>query len=430
MPQPTGYLIPVTGFMTLRDDVRLAELDEVLVPASYYAVARRLLPSVRFEPVAPDSSVLARVRGRSTRIALVPPSLVDASVKTLSLDGQFFWDPQLDLARYPLRMEERPEAAIAGDSRWEMVAAGEMIFGRGVQWRIEERFGGDARPAFAKVKDILRGADLAVATLEAPLSGSRNRYCDSCVVFVGNEAYVAGISDAGIDLVTLAANHIGDGGPQGVLNTIRVLDAAHVAHVGAGADLDAAHRPAVVETKGLRIAFLGYTDVPPIGYSATATRPGHAWLSHEDPSYAALRAEVALAKRDADLLVVMNHWGIEYEEKPRPAQMAAARAMVDAGADIVVGDHPHWVQSVELYHEGYIAYSVGNFVFDQMWSMQTREGSLHRLFFGGDRLMSVRIVPTLIEDYYQPRLLAPGEPQYRETLERIWRNSFVDDAGN
>lgn len=427
---PAGYLVPVSGFMTLRDEVTLAELTDVVVPASFEAEVRRLLPAARITPVTPDAAALARVRGRSTDIALVPPGLVDPSVKTLSIDGLFFWDRGLDLSLWPLRVLGHPEARAERDGLWEMAAAGEMIFGRGVQWRIEGRFGGDAKPAFEKVRDVLRRADLAVATLEAPLSGHRNRYCASCLLFVGNEAYISGISDAGIDLVTLAANHIGDGGPQGVLDTVRVLDAAGVAHVGAGANETAAHRPAVLEVRGTRVAFLGYTDVPPVEYTATATRPGHAWLSHDDPTYASLRAEIAAAKRGADLLVVMPHWGIEYEEKPRPVEVAAAHAMVEAGADVIIGDHPHWVQSVELYRGAYIAYSVGNFVFDQMWSVPTRQGSLHRLFFSGDRLVSLRILPTLIEDYFQPRLVEPGEPHHRQTLERIWRNSVVDGPGS
>ncbi len=424
-----GFLVPITGFMTLREDVRSTDLAAVLVPASYAAEARRLLPTTSVVPVSPDGAVLARVRGGSSAIALVPPALVDASVKTLSIDGQLFWDPRLDVARYPLRLEGRPEAAIARDSLWDLLAAGEIVFGRGVQQRIEDRFGGDARPAFAKVRDVTRAADVAVATLEAPLSGARNRYCQSCFVFVGNEAYVAGLADAGIDLVTLAANHIGDAGTQGVLDTVRVLDAARIAHVGAGASVRDARRAVTLEVRGRRVAFLGLTDVPPGEYVATQTRPGHAWLSHDDPTYASLRAEIAATRRGVDVVVVMAHWGIEYEARPRPVEIAAAHAMVEAGADVVIGDHAHWVQSVELYRGGYIAYGVGNFVFDQMWSNETREGSLHRLFFAGGRLVSVRILPTLLEDYFQPRLLAPAEPQYRETLERIWRNSVVGEAG-
>jgi poly-gamma-glutamate synthesis protein (capsule biosynthesis protein) len=99
--------------------------------------------------------------------------------------------------------------------------------------------------------------------------------------------------------------------------------------------------------------------------------------------------------------------------------------MVEAGADIVIGDHPHWVQSVELYRGAYITYSIGNFVFDQMWSTETREGSLQRLSFVGPRLMAVRIMPTIIDDYFQPRLLTSAEPQYKQTLERIWTHSTV-----
>ena len=136
-----------------------------------------------------------------------------------------------------------------------------------------------------------------------------------------------------------------------------------------------------------------------------------------------MRADVAAARAVADLVIVVPHWGIEYEDHPRPWVVAAAHAMIDAGADVVLADHPHWVQSVELYGGHYIAYSMGNFVFDQMWSTETREGSIHRLFFDGARLISVRIQPTLLEDYSRPRPLAPDEPQFRETLERIWRGS-------
>src|SRR3989441_2150649 len=424
-PTPVGYLVPVPGFMTLRDDFRLAELTDVLVPAAYESDAKRLLPKAKVTAVTSDSALLAKVRGRSTAIALVPPALVDSSLKTLSLDGVYFWDPAADLTAYPLRLDGRADAALPEGRVWDMVAAGEMIFGRGVQWRIEDRYAGDSRPAFDKVRDVTKSATLAVATLEAPLSGAHNKYCDGCVVFVGNEAYISGISDAGIDVVTLAANHIGDGGPQGVLNTVRVLDSAHIAHVGAGADLAAAHRPAIVESGGVRVAFLRYTDVPPVEYVATDSRPGSAWLSHDDPSYADLRAEIRAAKAQADLVVVMPHWGIEYEDRPRDVEVQAAHAMVDAGANVIIGDHPHWVQSVELYQGAYITYGIGNFVFDQMWSTETREGSLQRLSFVGSRLVAVRIMPTLIEDYFQPRLLGPTEPQYRQTLERIWGHSLV-----
>jgi len=305
---------------------------------------------------------------------------------------------------------------------WELIAAGGIIYGRGVQERVE-LYRDPTRP-FAKVRDLVRRADLAIATLEAPLSGNENRYCDTCMTFVGNERYVSGIVDAGFDALNLANNHIGDAGPSGVTDSIRVLTAAGIVPFGAGENEAAARRPAILATPGGTVALLGYSDVPPESYRATATRAGHAALVHTD-GYEAVRADIAAARRVADVVIVVAHWGIEYEDRPRPWVVEAAHAMIDAGADVVLGDHPHWVQSVELYKGRYIAYSLGNFIFDQMWSVETRQGSLHRLFFDGTRLVSVRIIPTLLEDWHQPRPLEPDEPGYAQTLERIWRHSLL-----
>ena len=420
-PMTVAYLVPITNFTARRDDVRLEELVDVLVPEGWEGDLRTLLPAARLTPL-PQNALVARARAGGDRVALVPPELVDPSVKTLSLDGRFFWDRGLDLAAYPLRrVVAGTSAEVPRGSLWELLAAGEVIFGRGVQQRIE--LYQDPRRPFAKVRSLTRGADLTVATLESPLSGDQNRYCDSCMVFVGNERYADGLLDAGIGLVSLANNHIGDAGPRGVLDTVRVLDAAAIAHVGAGANVMAARRAHVVAVRGLRVALLGYNDVPPEEYAATAERAGNAFFGHTPADYAGIQADIREARKSADLVVVIAHWGIEYEDRPRPWVVEAAHAMVDAGADVIVGGHPHWVQSIELYRGAYVAYGLGNFVFDQMWSIETRQGTLQRLSFSGRTLRSVRIVPTLLEDWHQPRPLAPDEPGYRQTLERIWRNS-------
>lgn len=412
-------LVPVTAFTSPLDDVRIADLREVLVPRSLAAAVRAELPGVKAVEV-PDTEILPTVRRTAGSIALLPPGAIDPTVKTLSLDGTFYWkDPLV----HALTVIAPPGLAPAPPPRtWELVAAGAIIFGRGVQERVE-KYGDAARP-FAEVRELTRAADLAIATLEAPLSGEENRPCARCLVFVGNERYVAGIVDAGFDALSLAANHSGDAGPQGVLDSIRVMRAAGIVPFGAGPDAVSARRPGVLKVAGLRVALLGYDDVPPEDYAATEARAGHSHLFHDDPTYAAVRADISAARAIADVVIVVPHWGIEYEDRPRPWVAAAAHAMVDAGATAVLGDHPHWVQSVEAYHGAYVAYSMGNFIFDQMWSVQTREGSIHRLFFDGPRLASVRIVPTLLEDYHQPRPLRPDEPAYAETLARIWRASM------
>jgi poly-gamma-glutamate capsule biosynthesis protein CapA/YwtB (metallophosphatase superfamily) len=415
--QPTLALVPVTRFDSARDGVLSSDLGDVIVPVSFTETQRA---AIRHANVISDADPIARVR-RTGEVALVPAVLVTSGVRTLDLDGRFFWT-DADRAAWPLAIPV--DRADPLPRTWSVLAAGEMIFGRGVQERIETRFKGDASAAFVKVRDRLRAADLAIATLEAPLSGKANQWCDSCMRFVGNERYATGIADAGLDVVSLAANHIGDAGPSGVLDTMRSLDAAHVAHVGAGADAAAARTTLMTTAGGVRVALLAYDDVPPAGYGATRTSAGSNLLRHDDPTYAAVRMDVARASLDADVVIVLAHWGAEYEDAPRENVVAAAHAMVEAGATAIVGDHPHWVQSIERYRGAYIAYGVGNFVFDQMWSDETREGSLQELSFLGDRLVSVRILPTLIEDYYRPRLLRSDEPAYRAVLQRIWKHSI------
>ncbi len=413
---PTVPLVPVTRSDSALDGVRLSDLRRIVVPADLTDARIEGLPGIL---LAPDADPIARVR-RTGEVAFVPAGMVTTAVKTLELDGHFFWR-DADRRGWPVQLTGRSDAI---DQTWSVIAAGEMIFGRGVQERIEDRFRGDASAAFANVRDLLAGADLAVATLEAPLSGTKNVWCDTCMRFVGNEGYAQAIAGAGIDVVSLAANHSGDAGPKGVLDTIRALDEAKVAHVGAGANIERARERLVTSVGGRRVAFLAYDGVAPY-YAATSSAAGDNPLRADGGTYAALRTDIARASLDADVTIVLAHWGTEYEDAPRDDVVAVAHAMVDAGAAVVVGDHPHWVQSVERYRGAYIAYSVGNFVFDQMWSDETRQGSLHELWFSGDRLVAVRIRPTLIEDYYRPRPLRPEEPAYRTVLRRIWRRSVL-----
>lgn len=423
----TEPLVPVTRMDSPLISVRSEALAAVIVPTALGPSVRELLPNAHVVGV---TDPIARAR-QTGEIALVPPALVSTAVKTLELDGRSFWRDR-DVAHWPLRVRTGADATRATDATdampgdtWTVLAAGEIIFGRGVQERIENHFRGDARAAFGGVRDTLRAADLTIATLEAPLSGNANRYCDECMKFVGNERYAPAVADAGIDVVSLGANHIGDAGPTGVNDTIRALDAAHVAHVGAGANVEVARRAVTTTVAGQRVAILGYDGVSGPWYGATRAVAGSNPLSFDDPTFAKVRMDVARASLDADVVIVLAHWGIEYEDAPRPDVVAAAHAMVEAGATAVIGDHPHWVQSIERYRGAYIAYGVGNFVFDQMWSDETRQGSIHELTFSGDRLVSIRILPTLIEDYYRPRLLRPDEPAYRTVLERIWRHSVL-----
>lgn len=245
--------------------------------------------------------------------------------------------------------------------RATLALAGDVMLDRGAGWRIAS---GGAAEIFAGVREQLAAADIAAVNLECALSDLGSPQ-DKGYTFRAHPDAVAALTSAGIDLVTLANNHALDYGPDALLDTAARCQAAGVATVGAGRDQRAAHAPVVFERGGLRLAFLGYVDAPAEGsfsratWSAGPARPGVAWLDLDEMS-----GEVAAAKASVDHVIVMFHFGFEFQAEPSAAQNEQARAAIDAGASVVAGHHPHVLQRVEEYGGGLIAYSLGNFVFD------------------------------------------------------------------
>ncbi len=155
----------------------------------------------------------------------------------------------------------------------------------------------------------------------------------------------------------------------------------------------------------MRFAFLAYDDIASY-YHASANSAGAAPL---DPS--TIAEDVVNARKVADVVVVLPHWGVEYTADPTLRQREFARAAAAAGADLIVGNHPHWVQAHEQIGGTFVAYALGNFVFDQSWSLETQQGAMLRVTFKGTRLTSTQYVPIHIYDQYQPRLADPAESQ-------------------
>ncbi len=218
----------------------------------------------------------------------------------------------------------------------------------------------------ADVAGVLSAADIAFVNLESPLT-DRGNPADKDFIFRGPPAGASGLARSGVDIVSLANNHLLDYGLEGLSDTMAALAAAGVPAAGAGNNDGEARSPVIVERNGLRIAFLAYVNTPSDGLSgfdvsmtqATADRPGVAWLSPE-----AITADVAAARQTADIVVVSMHTGNEYQEALSDLQESAAHAAIDAGAALVLGSHPHVLQGLERYGDGLIIYSLGNFVFD------------------------------------------------------------------
>ncbi len=252
-----------------------------------------------------------------------------------------------------------------------IAACGDIMMDRGVASEMRQM--GEGWP-FSGLSGQLSEADIAFSNLETSVSDRGSRIAGKGIWFRSRPEHLKLLADAGIDIVSVANNHIMDYGLDALHDTLDHLDEAGIRHVGAGSDLTEARRGAVIEANGIKVGFLAYSDFHDIFWSfaerftfaATGSRAGMA------PAVTSLMAEdVRRLKKAADFVVVSVHWGQEYMRFPDSYQVERAHALVDAGADVVFGHHPHVLQPVECYKGALIFYSLGNFIFDQEGEKET-----------------------------------------------------------
>lgn len=264
-----------------------------------------------------------------------------------------------------------------------LLATGDIIPAREVNYRMVMM--NNFRWPYEKTADLLRQADITVINLEAP-------FVTGCVltrsgmVFCGDPRGVEGLTYAGVDVAGLGNNHSLNHGQEGLTETVQILRDAGI--IPAGND------PEYRTVKGIAFAFLSYNDV---GGVADIDR---------------VTAAVREATGSADVVVVSVHWGEEYVTMPTDRQRELARTIADAGADLILGNHPHWIQPVEQYGKTFITYAHGNFIFDQEWSEETKTGVVGTYTFFDGGLVDARYIPVRIEEYGQPYVLE-GEARTR-----------------
>jgi poly-gamma-glutamate capsule biosynthesis protein CapA/YwtB (metallophosphatase superfamily) len=231
--------------------------------------------------------------------------------------------------------------------------------------------GGDPLAPFAA---IIAAADYRIANLECPVAASGQAHASKIATFRAAPATL-GVVKGRFDAVSLANNHSGDYGHAAFEETMQHLEQAGISFFGGGRNLAAAHRPLWIERKGVKIAVLGYNEFKPRAFEAGADWPGIAW-SEDDRVIADIRAAKAAG---ADLVIPFMHWGWEKEMQPTERQKSFARKMIDEGAALVVGSHPHVTQGAEIYKGKPIVYSLGNFAFDGFDYPEAQRGWLLRL---------------------------------------------------
>jgi hypothetical protein len=217
----------------------------------------------------------------------------------------------------------------------------------------------------------LRHADITFGNLECAVS-TRGEPFPKEYNFRATPAALAGLRrNSGIDVLNLANNHVGDYGPDATLDTVRGVERLGMKAVGAGPDLERALAPQVVQRLGLRVAFVGFSEIAPIEFAAAADHPGTAWASPDQIAQA-----VHAARRKADVVVATFHWGIEKQTLETARQRELADVAVRAGAQVVIGAHPHTLQPVRRQGGAIVAYSLGNFVFAAQSPETTSTGIL------------------------------------------------------
>lgn len=291
-----------------------------------------------------------------------------------------------------------------------MLFAGDIMLDRNVAKNINEKGGGDYRFPFMYVRDALRKADLAFANLEGPVSSGGVK-TGSIYSFRFDPKSAPALADAGFDVVSLANNHVWDYGRQALTDTFLHLTAASVSYAGAGKDDAQAHRPVIKKlADGTRVAFLAYTEFLQSG----AAGPGKPGITRFDRERIA--ADIKKVRQDADIVVASYHMGDEYQTRHNLKQEEVFKEAIDAGADLVIGHHPHVTQEVEQYtpsfaeasegHSGWIAYSLGNFVFDQYFSAETMSSFILKATVREGKVVSVQELPVQLTPEFQPKLKA------------------------
>lgn len=300
------------------------------------------------------------------------------------------------------------------ESRVTFLAVGDMMISRGVASRIAGA--NDPLLPFRKMESIFRSTDFNFGNLEVPISG-RNNVLGKGLTFNMNTRDIAGLKAYNFKVLNLANNHAFDQGLNGVRETRRYLAENDFIFMGTGENLTEAWQPKIIDIKGVKIGFVGasYASVNDGGVARNE------YVARFEDRDRLKQAIDKLRADGADFIVATMHAGIEYTRRPHQPQIDFAYAAIDDGADIVIGAHPHWIQIFEQYKGKYIFYSLGNFIFDQEWSRDTKEGLTLKITLDSrksptpgnskTRVEQIELIPVVIENYSTPRPATEQEAQ-------------------
>lgn len=279
---------------------------------------------------------------------------------------------------------------LSKDKTITLITTGDIIPARTVNFKMTTY--NNFKYPFEKTADFLKSSDLTLINLESPLI-KNCPLTNQGMIFCGSQRFIEGLLFADIDVVNLANNHTLNWGIEGISQTIELLEQNGITTCGFPIN-----KIAIKEVKGIKIGFLG-------------------WNLLEKFNENEILAVIKQAKKEVNLLIVSLHWGREYSSSPADWQIKLAHKIIDSGTDLIIGNHPHWIQPVEIYQDKLIIYAQGNFIFDQEWSKETKTGIVAKHTFYGNKLVDSQFFPIFINDYSQPEFLE--EERKEQVLEKL-----------
>lgn len=449
-------VVPVASFWSKRDGLkrggivaalergRIDGFKRVVVEAR---IADQLAESLDIEIHADVRRISAERIAKAVSngsLGFVAATSVSPSMRALEIGGSsLIGNDRVKAATdWPLRVTLQLAADEVWDQArtWVLVAGGDSFTDRGVYDTVVRKGkgvdypfdGGTARvtghgccdPVFndnvvpryvltgnkGAVRKLFKQAELAMANHEQPVTEAAQVH-RSGTRFSGKPELTRIFSRAGIDYLSLANNHIGDYGADGIRDTRRILRDNEIAFGGAGKDLDQARKVSFLEARGTNVAIIPCLDIVRV-YWAEDERAGATPCVDQY-----IKKDIRKAKRaGADVIIVFPHWGVEYTRQPLASMRKHAARWVDAGADLVLGGHSHVAGSIEDIDGVPVLYSLGNLIFDQHWSTNTMESALLEATFHGQDLVELRLRPYIIHDTSQPNFLDPASGEGRRLL--------------
>jgi|AntAceMinimDraft_9_1070365.scaffolds.fasta_scaffold01780_4 poly-gamma-glutamate synthesis protein (capsule biosynthesis protein) len=298
------------------------------------------------------------------------------------------------------------------NSEVNLFFVGDIMLDRGVEDKIDKYGNGDFNFPFLKITDELKKSDLLFGNLEGPISDNGLRvggtYC-----FRFEPKAIEGLVYAGFDVLSLANNHMLDYQGIALEDTMRILKENDIDYVGSGFNKEEAFSLKIKEINDTKIGFLAYTSLGPRSWRAGEEYTGMSWIDYKDISE--VLEKVKESKEIVDILIVSLHSGKEYSEGPTSFQVSFAQSCIDSGANLIIGHHPHVVLGVEEYSpsldasdeqskNGWIAYSLGNFIFDQAFSERTMESTILKVKVRNKKIEEVFSEKLKLNQYFQPEM--------------------------